>query len=112
MQRLVFKWLGLGVFLSGLCSLWGVSLPSHASQPGAVVAWGAMKIPYVPPGSRYQAIAAGGVHTLALTTDGKVVAWGAMTMDMRYASRVTEGGGEEDAVRGSVYKFTGLPNYN
>ena len=33
-------------------------------------------IPYVQPGTRYQAIAAGGYHNLALKSDGTVVVWG------------------------------------
>src|SRR5260370_28335875 len=44
--------------------------------PGTVISWGGQVIPYVQPGTRYLAIAAGGVHSLALKSDGTVVAWG------------------------------------
>jgi alpha-tubulin suppressor-like RCC1 family protein len=47
---------------------------NHA--PGTVVAWGDEVIPYVQVGTRYQAIAAGDLHSLALKSDGTVVAWG------------------------------------
>src|SRR6266446_3071821 len=43
---------------------------------GTVISWGQQFIPYVQPGTRYQAIAAGGSHSLALKSDGSVVAWG------------------------------------
>ena len=44
--------------------------------PGTVISWGSQVIPYVQPGTRYKAIAAGGHHSLALKSDGTVVAWG------------------------------------
>src|SRR5258708_15905332 len=44
---------------------------------GKVISWGQQVIPYVQPGTRYQAIAAGFDHSLALKSDGTVVAWGA-----------------------------------
>ncbi len=54
--------------------------PSEAQTngltPGTVISWGEQVIPYVQPGTRYQAIAGGDVHSLALTSDGTVVAWG------------------------------------
>src|SRR5713226_5773237 len=54
--------------------------PSEAQisglAPGTVISWGEPVIPYVQPGTRYKAIAAGWYHSLALGSDGKVVAWG------------------------------------
>src|SRR5438445_279594 len=44
--------------------------------PGTVISWGRQVIPYVQPGTRYQAIATGAGHTQALKPDGAVVAWG------------------------------------
>ncbi|HYV26645.1 MAG TPA: hypothetical protein VFA77_03870 [Candidatus Eisenbacteria bacterium] len=43
---------------------------------GTVVSWGWQVLPYVEPGARFTAIAAGAFHTLALKTNGTVVAWG------------------------------------
>jgi alpha-tubulin suppressor-like RCC1 family protein len=43
---------------------------------GVVVGWGEQMMPYVAPGTRFTAIAAGGMHGLALENDGTVVAWG------------------------------------
>jgi alpha-tubulin suppressor-like RCC1 family protein len=43
---------------------------------GTVVGWGDLSIPYVAPGTRFTAIAAGSLHSLALKSDGTVVAWG------------------------------------
>ena len=50
--------------------------PTATSPAGTVVGWGAQVIPYVQPGTRYQAIAAGYDFSLALKSDGTVVAWG------------------------------------
>ena len=48
-----------------------------AQRPaGTVVSWGSQMTPQVPPGTRFRAIAAGYDHSLALTQDGTVVAWG------------------------------------
>lgn len=46
-----------------------------AVQPGTVTSWGENVMPLVDPGTRYAAIAAGGPHTLALTSNRTVVAW-------------------------------------
>ncbi|HXP63769.1 MAG TPA: hypothetical protein VN829_24900, partial [Dongiaceae bacterium] len=52
--------------------------PVAAAQPpaGTVVGWGERMMPQVPPGTRFQALAAGAYHSLALKEDGTVVAWG------------------------------------
>src|SRR5262245_57143040 len=43
---------------------------------GTVVRWGyGGFLPYVEPGTRFSAIAVGGYHTVALKSDGSVVAW-------------------------------------
>ncbi len=44
---------------------------------GIVVGWGDPAVPYVAPGTRFKAIAAGSLHSLAIKLDGTVVAWGA-----------------------------------
>jgi alpha-tubulin suppressor-like RCC1 family protein len=43
---------------------------------GQVVTWGTMVLPFVKPGTRFTAVAAGGQHSLAVKDDGTVVAWG------------------------------------
>ena len=43
---------------------------------GTVVSWGERFLPYVEPGTRFTAMAAGRSHTVALRSDGSVVAWG------------------------------------
>jgi alpha-tubulin suppressor-like RCC1 family protein len=43
---------------------------------GEVVTWGSMVLPYIEPGTRFVAVAAGGQHSLAIKEDGTVVAWG------------------------------------
>ena len=51
--------------------------PDPASRPaGTVVSWGRQVIPFFEPGARYFKIAGGLVHSLALRSDGTVVAWG------------------------------------
>src|SRR5216684_3977282 len=60
---------------------------TNGLTPGTVVSWGDFVIPYVQPGTRYKAIAAGGGHSLALKFDGTVVAWrehGAGESDRRH----------------------------
>src|SRR6267142_5249197 len=44
--------------------------------PGYVVSWGIQVIPNVIPGTRFTKIAAGDGHSLALKSNGTVVAWG------------------------------------
>ena len=50
--------------------------PGQAAAGGTLVAWGYSVVPPVPPGTRFKAIAAGGGHSVAVTTDGTVLAWG------------------------------------
>ena len=47
--------------------------------PGTVIGWGGQVIPIVAPGTRFTKIAAGYNHSLALKSDGTVVAWGLNT---------------------------------
>ena len=59
----------------------GCWLPSSVAQtaghtPGTLITWGNKSLPYVAPGARYAAVAMGGFHSLALKSDGTVVAWG------------------------------------
>ena len=60
--------------LFGIAALVGAK--ANAASAGSVVAWGEQVMPIVQPGTRFSAIAAGGWHSLALTSDGTVVAWG------------------------------------
>jgi len=46
------------------------------NRSGQIVSWGSMVLPYVDPKTRFIAIAAGGEHSLAVTSDGRVIAWG------------------------------------
>jgi hypothetical protein len=63
-----------------LASVW--LAPSVVAQlPGAVVAWGyngegQCNVPPLPSGLRYESVAGGGYHSLAVRNDGAVVAWG------------------------------------
>jgi len=43
---------------------------------GWVYGWGNLTLPNIPPGVRFKAISAGGIHTLAITRGGRVAAWG------------------------------------
>jgi hypothetical protein len=52
------------------------SYRTTAAQSGTVTSWGSIVMPLVDPGTRYTAIAAGDIHSLALKSDGTVVAWG------------------------------------
>jgi hypothetical protein len=67
----------ISIILLTLCN---GTVPMGSAQTNragkAVVAWGGTVIPYVEPGGRYTAIAAGGQHSLALKPDGTIVAWG------------------------------------
>src|SRR6266542_1600481 len=53
-----------------------VAHPTHAAQTGSVVAWGNQVLPMIEPGTRYSAVACGGLHNVALKRDGSLVAWG------------------------------------
>jgi alpha-tubulin suppressor-like RCC1 family protein len=46
---------------------------------GSVISWGEDVVPYVPIGTSLERIAAGGRHSLALKSNGTVVAWGLNT---------------------------------
>src|ERR1043165_2064166 len=52
-------------------------VPAQTNRPsGTIVSWGDRMLPYVEPGTRFTAIAAGEIHTVALKSNGAVVAWG------------------------------------
>ncbi len=53
-----------------------VSRTLLTNQPGHLVSWGAIVMPFVEPGTRFTAVAAGSEHSLALKSDGTVIAWG------------------------------------
>src|SRR5262249_3006312 len=57
------------------CSVAALVVPTTAAPIGSVVEWGGYTMPLVPPGTRFIAVAAGGVHNLALKDDGNVLAW-------------------------------------
>ena len=63
---------------------------NHA--PGTVVSWGAQVIPYVAPGTRFTKIAGGGGHSLALKSDGTVVAWGQIYDNFLWVTATVPGG--------------------
>jgi alpha-tubulin suppressor-like RCC1 family protein len=46
------------------------------NRSGQIVSWGSMVLPYVKSGTRFISIAAGGEHSLGVTSDGSVIAWG------------------------------------
>lgn len=61
------------LFLLLSCSV----APTQAnSAAGTVVSWGLHVFPSLPAGTRFEKIASGGFHNLALKGDGTVVAWG------------------------------------
>jgi len=69
----------IGAASALLLLAWVAWLPQAAAAQGpagTVVGWGAQVLPAVPPGTRFTAVAAGGFHSLALRSDGTVVAWG------------------------------------
>src|SRR6266478_5125463 len=66
--------IGLAVAAASFCPR--SEAQTNKLTPGTVISWGKQVIPYVQPGIRYQAIAAGGYHSLALKSDGTVLAWG------------------------------------
>ena len=49
---------------------------SSTNRQGQIVSWGSMVLPFVSPRTRFTAVAAGGEHSLALTSEGTVVGWG------------------------------------
>src|SRR5450759_1113525 len=84
-RRTMVRRLGLapaGLLLSGLLAVWAgpLAAPVAAITPtGPVVAWGnnTSGQTSVPAGlSGVSAIAAGGTHSLALRSNGTIVAWG------------------------------------
>src|SRR6266849_1865544 len=66
--------IGLAVTAASFCPRSEAQI--NRLTPGTVVSWGDQVIPYVQPGTRYLAIAAGVAHSLALKSDGTVAAWG------------------------------------
>lgn len=59
---------------AALVILLGITAPAHASV-GSIAVWGSSSVP-PSPNSGFTRIAAGGVHSLGLRSDGSVVAWG------------------------------------
>ena len=49
---------------------------AQATQTGSVFGWGNQLMPVVQPGTHFTQVAAGTHHSLALKSDGTVVAWG------------------------------------
>ena len=47
-----------------------------ARETGCAAGWGMISMPLVRPGARFAAVAGGDLHSLAVTADGTVVAWG------------------------------------
>src|SRR2546428_241459 len=66
--------MGLAVTAASFCPR--SEAQSGGQTAGTVVSWGQQVIPYVQPGTRYQAIAGGGLHSLALRSDGPAVTSG------------------------------------
>jgi hypothetical protein len=62
--------------LLSVLSLAPLSQAQNNRPSGTVVTWGHVVYPYVEPGARFTAISAGIIHTVALKSDGSVVAWG------------------------------------
>src|SRR5678815_2349119 len=68
-------------FALALAGMAMVLIPPAEAQntnhtPGNVISWGSQVTPTVAPGTRFTKIAAGSTHSLALDSDGTVVAWG------------------------------------
>jgi alpha-tubulin suppressor-like RCC1 family protein len=61
-------------FVAAIPPLKPKALFTNAS--GQVVTWGSMVLPFVKPGTRFTAVAAGSEHDLAIKEDGTVIAWG------------------------------------
>jgi alpha-tubulin suppressor-like RCC1 family protein len=75
-------------------------------RTGTVVSWGHQGMPLVPSGTRFQGVAAGYYHNLALKPDGTVVAWGeddsgACTVpgDLSGVTSIAAGGGHSLALK-------------
>src|SRR5688572_20487193 len=67
----------VGFFLRCILLLAVAASAAPADRPaGTLVSWGAIVIPYVPPDTKYRAIATGPFHSVAITMNGSVVAWG------------------------------------
>src|SRR5260370_13264485 len=66
--------IALSVTAASLCAR--SEAQTNRLTPGTVISWGGQVIPYVQPGTRYKAIAAGVYHSLALNSGGTVLAWG------------------------------------
>jgi hypothetical protein len=70
-----------------------------SSMAGTVVGWGYRGLGYVPPGTRFTAIAAGYGHSLALKTDGTVVGWGSSVPEgLTNVIAIAAGGGHSLAL--------------
>src|SRR5262245_66456648 len=67
----------LSFALLALLSLAPLAHAQTNRPSGTVVSWGNQFLPYVEPGTRFTAIAAGTYHTVALKSDGSIVASGA-----------------------------------
>src|SRR5260221_5998455 len=68
----------LSIIATALALMWvNVLQANPPAQPGVVVSWGGQSIPFsFYDGQRTLKIAAGEVHSLALKSDGTVLAWG------------------------------------
>lgn len=74
---------------STIYALYSLFTEVGSTKPaGTVVGWGVIGLPYVLPGTRYKAIAAGVNHSLALTQDGTVITWGANDVGQWLAATV------------------------
>jgi len=62
--------------ISFACALIAPGVLLAGTPRGQVVGWGQVTLPYIEPGTVFTQIAAGLDHGLALTSSGKVVAWG------------------------------------
>src|ERR1051326_844299 len=61
--------LGWAALLLGGCPVFG-------ARAGTLGSWGIQALPLVQPGTRYSGVGAGWLHSLAIKTDGTVLAWG------------------------------------